>query len=95
MSRCRHLSATQPTRLLTVSNEIAAYLRKRRGSCLKVGGKAIIGAGPPEWGPDLPFLPPSNGGGPPCSRNIRMATSGGAGTKGPSGLRQRSYNLVK
>lgn len=63
----------------------------RRGSCLKAGGKAIIGAGPLIWGPDRPLLPPSKGGGPPCSRNILIATSGGAGTNGPSGLQCQQY----
>ncbi|CAK9164530.1 unnamed protein product, partial [Ilex paraguariensis] len=63
-------------------------LLRRRGSCRKAGGKAIIGAVPLNWGPDRPFLPlPSKGEGPPCSLNIRIATSGGAGTKGPNGLR--------
>lgn len=59
----------------------------RLGSCLKAEDKARIGAGPLIWGPGRPLLPPpSKGGGPPCSRNILIATSGGAGTKGPNGL---------
>lgn len=62
------------------------YLRIRRGSGLKVGGTRI-GDGPPILGPGLIFLPlPSYEEGPPCSRNICIATSGGAGTKGPKGL---------
>lgn len=47
----------------------------------------MIGAGPLICAPDLPFLPPSKEAGPPCSRNICIATSGGAGTKGPNGLK--------
>lgn len=71
---------------------IANYLRRRRGSCLKPGEKARIGAGPVNCGPGRPTLPPpSKGGGPPCSRNIRIATSGGAGTKGPNGLQSQQY----
>jgi hypothetical protein len=63
------------------------YLRIFRGSGLKAGGTAIIGVGPPIGGPDSIFLPEaSNEDGPPCSLNICIATSGGAGTKGPNGL---------
>uniref|UniRef100_A0A2P2ML30 Serrate RNA effector molecule n=1 Tax=Rhizophora mucronata TaxID=61149 RepID=A0A2P2ML30_RHIMU len=57
----------------------------RRGSCRKADDKRM-GAGPLSAGTALPFLPPaSNGGGPLCSLNICIATSGGAGTNGPSG----------
>ena len=60
------------------------YLRRRRGSCLKAGDNRK-GAGPP-----LP--PPSKEGlGPLGSLNICIATSGGAGTNGPSGLPTLSY----
>jgi hypothetical protein len=65
-----------------------------RGSCIDGGKGALsIGDGPPIGGP--PPLPAflgrgpaagSKGGGPPCSLSIRIATSGGAGIKGPSGL---------
>jgi hypothetical protein len=81
------LACTQPK----IQNQVGrgrnkSYLRIRRGSCRKAGDRRI-GAGPPNWGPGLAFLPPlSNGGGPPWSLNMRIATSGGAGTKGPSGL---------
>jgi len=57
------------------------HLRRRLGSCRKDGGKIIGGAAA------RPFLPgASKGGGPPCSLISLIATSGGAGTKGPSGL---------
>lgn len=64
-----------------------SYLRIRRGSGLKLGGTAIIGAAPPKWGPPRIFLPEASYDvGPPWSLNICIATSGGAGTKGPKGL---------
>lgn len=65
----------------------------RRGSCRNTGGIPRIGPGGPMRGPGLPFLPrgppfASREDGPPCSLIILMATSGGAGTKGPRGLKK-------
>ena len=69
------------------------YLRIRRGSGLK-GGTAIICPGPPIGGPDRIFLPDASyEDGPPCSRNICIATSGGAGTNGPRGLKKKICKL--
>lgn len=68
------------------------YLRNRRGSCLKADDTPRIGAGPPIWGPVRICLPPSYEDEPPCSLNIRIATSGGAGTKGPKGLQEFSHS---
>jgi hypothetical protein len=63
------------------------YLRIFRGSGLNAGFTAIIGAGPPISGPDSIVLPEASyEDGPPCSLSICIATSGGAGTKGPNGL---------
>lgn len=62
------------------------YLLSRRGSCLKADDTPRIGVGPAIFGPERICLPLSYEDEPPCSLNIRIATSGGAGTKGPKGL---------
>lgn len=78
---------------MTIQKKRKTHFLIRRGSCRNAEGIPRIGPGGPINGPDLPFLPrgppfASRDDGPPCSLIILMATSGGAATKGPRGLKK-------